>query len=200
MKKVTFDGFLIGLFPFLQFIEGSFEEYLKRLENPQVCSNLVIYFFSFFITVWGEYYSVGRSFLRHSSCLRCTVNWKTAGAVYVPWALPHSGQSHAFLICHSECSTKTWSGTAEDFQRVVLVCAWGLVDRAVFDCFLRQLTRQGPFPLTWSAREVGRDCWGLKDSPSPPTPTATMFSVTWKLKEVFCLLFSLLLRNLMLSV
>lgn len=47
VKKVTFDGFLIGLFPFLQFIEGSFEEYLKRLENPQVCSNLVIYFFFF---------------------------------------------------------------------------------------------------------------------------------------------------------
>lgn len=100
-----------------------------------------------------------------------------------------------------ECSTKTWNSTAEDFQSVVLVCAWGLVGRAAFDCFLRQLPRQGPFPLTWSVRDVGRDSWGLKDSPSPPTPTASTFSVTWKLKEVFCLLFPLLLlRNLMLFV
>lgn len=27
---------------FLQFIEGPFEDYLKRLENPQVCSNLFL--------------------------------------------------------------------------------------------------------------------------------------------------------------
>ena len=33
--------FVIDFFLFLQFIEGSFEEYLKRLENPQVCSNLL---------------------------------------------------------------------------------------------------------------------------------------------------------------
>lgn len=60
MKKLTFGGFLIGLFPFLQFIEGSFEEYLKRLENPQVCSNLVIYsvFFNILNNVFQIHYSV----------------------------------------------------------------------------------------------------------------------------------------------
>jgi len=30
---------------FEAFIEGSFEEYLKRLENPQECSDSVILFF-----------------------------------------------------------------------------------------------------------------------------------------------------------
>lgn len=39
-----FDVFLIDfLFFFFQFVEGSFEEYLKRLENPQVCSNLTFF-------------------------------------------------------------------------------------------------------------------------------------------------------------
>lgn len=68
MKKLTFGGFLIGLFPFLQFIEGSFEEYLKRLENPQVCSNLVIYF-CFFLNILNNVFQIHYSVRLALQCM-----------------------------------------------------------------------------------------------------------------------------------